>query len=323
MQTPRIAPVALVVFSCLTVSPLAAQSDDERMNVMARRRAESLRVGDYCSLAEEIVAAPAIAQRLGDASQARAQVLTICAPEYEELSLLQLTAGVPFSFSEVARVGTREFVEGARRVTLAMSNFRALVSQPNVQPVLATGLSPQRHTAWITMSDTWAWTENDVALSGAMSRLSRYERKYGPSSPRPNGAEIVVNYLAQQFLPGFKPNPLRGPASWEFIASYAPAYVTRIDERYTPIAGAEFGLRRYMYGEGFGKSGIRGIFRPSYWSVGALTTSHLNGALIYPWRGRERTGGFISWGSIKVGYVKRGEGEWMVSKQFQAIPFVF
>ena len=293
------------------------------MNVVARRRAESLRVGDYCSLAEEIVAAPAVAQRLGDAAAARAQVLTICSPEYEELSLLRLTAGTPASMSEVARLHTREYAEGARRITLAMSNFRALVSQPNVAPVLATSLSPQRHSAWITMSEAWAWTESDVSISGALSRLSRYERKLGPTSPRLNGAEVVVNYLAQLALPGFKPNALRGPGSWEFIASYAPAYVTRIDEKFTPIAGAEFGLRRYMYGEGFGKSGLRGIFRPSYWSVGALTTSHLNGALIYPWRGRERTGGFISWGSIKVGYVKRGEGEWMVSKQFQAIPFVF
>src|SRR5262245_56545834 len=132
MKTSRILSVSLLVLSCLNVSLLEAQTGDGRMDAIARRRAEWIRVGDYCSLAEEIIAAPAVVQKLSDAAAARAHVLTICNPDYEELSLLQLTGGAPASMSAVARVGTREFVEGARRITLAMSNFKALVGQPNV-----------------------------------------------------------------------------------------------------------------------------------------------------------------------------------------------
>ncbi|HEY9228161.1 MAG TPA: hypothetical protein VIP11_16010, partial [Gemmatimonadaceae bacterium] len=321
MKTVRISSVALLALSCSALSSLAAQTDDGRSNAIAQRRAESIRVGDYCSLAEEIVAVPTVVQRLSDAAAARAHVRTICDPDYEGFSLLQLTAGAPAPMSAVARLGTREFVEGARRITLAMSNFRAIVGQPNVQDVVATALSPQRYSAWTTTSEAWEWTADAAALNGGLGRLSKYERKFGPTSPRLNGAEVVVNYLAQ-WVPGFRSSALGGPSHWELVASYAPAYVTRFEEKITPISAAEFGFRRYLFGEGFGKTGIKGVFRPSYWSVGVLTASNLNGALIYPWRARERSGGFISWGSVKVGYIKRDRGSWMVSKQFQAIPFV-
>jgi hypothetical protein len=49
----------------------------------------------------------------------------------------------------------------------------------------------------------------------------------------------------------------------------------------------------------------------------------MNGALIWPWRGRERSGAFVSWGAIKIGYIDRDRGTWLFSRQFQALPFVF
>jgi hypothetical protein len=313
-----------LALACAVVPSLAAQRDGDRMNAISLRRAEATRVGDYCSLAEEILAPPEVIQRLGyAAAAARADVAAMCNPAYEQLSLLELTAGAPASFSEVARVHTREFAEGARSIIVAITDFRAKVGQADVASAVTNALSPQRNSAWLAASGTWQASANVESVDGPMVRLSKYERKLGPTSPRLNGAEVVVNFLAQEVLPGFKPTPLGGPGHWEFIASYAPAYVTRINKKVTPVAGAEFGLRHYMFGDGFGKSGIGGIFFPSYWSVGALTASNLNGALIYPWRAHERTGGFVAWGSIKVGYIKRGRGSWMVSKQFQAIPFVF
>lgn len=311
--------LALVV---LAAPSLAAQRD-EAMNSIMLRRAEATRVGDYCSLAEEILASPDVTRRLRDASAAQADVAVICNPAYEQVSLLELTAGAPASFSEVARLHTREFVEGARRIVVATTDFRAMVGQPDVVAAVGNALGPQRKTAWQVALETWDAVANVESANGPLMRLAKYERKLGPTSPRPNGAEVVVNFLAQEALPGFKPTAVGGPGSWEFVASYAPAYVTRIDGKTTPVAAAEFGLRHYMFGDGFGKSGIAGIFSPSYWGVGALTASNLNGALIYPWRAQERSGGYFAWGSIKVGYIKRGRGSWMVSKQFQAIPFVF
>jgi hypothetical protein len=188
---------------------------------------------------------------------------------------------------------------------------------------LNAALSAPRKAAWVSTAEVWEWTADATSSDGALGRLSKYERKFGPTAPRLNGAEVVVNFLAQAALPGFRATPFGGPGHWELVASYAPAYETRINERYTPVAAAEFGLRHYMFGDSFGRSGIAGIFWPSYWGVGAITASNRNGALIWPWRAQERTGGYLAWGSIKVAYIKRGEGEWLVSKQFQAIPFVF
>jgi hypothetical protein len=303
-------------------SALFAQGD-ERMNDMAKRRAEGIRVGDFCSLAEEIVAAPSVMAKVGDAASARLQASIVCNPEFERLSLLELTAGSPATIKEVGRVHTREFAEGAKRTAVAMSTFRAIVGQPDVIDVVASALGPQRNSAWISTSETWEWVVDAAAMNGALKRLANYERKLGPGSAKLNGAEVLVNFLAQNWVPGFRASPLGGPSPWELVASYAPAYVSYVDKKTTPVAAAEFGLRRYMFGEGFGQRGIKGIFKPSYWSVGVLTASHLNGALIYPWRGRERSGGYVSWGSLKVGYIKRDRGSVLVSKQFQAIPFVF
>src|SRR5262249_32417535 len=119
MTTFRISAVPLLALLCVAASSVAAQDTDRIMNDLARRRAESTPVGDYCGLREEIIAAPTVMQRLADPVAARAHVATICNPEFEELSLLQLTAGAPASIDEVARVGTREFVEVARQITLA------------------------------------------------------------------------------------------------------------------------------------------------------------------------------------------------------------
>ena len=118
-------------------------------------------------------------------------------------------------------------------------------------------------------------------------------------------------------------SPLRGPSPWEVVASYTPAYVTSADGKAQPVSASELGLRHYLFGERFGASGVRGLLLPSYWSAGALTASDRNGALVWPWRGGTGTGAYVSWGAVKVGYVNGRRGEWMVSRQFQIVPFLF
>ena len=109
------------------------------------------------------------------------------------------------------------------------------------------------------------------------------------------------------------------------MASYAPGYVTFPDgnAKPIPVSAAEFGVRYYLFGERFGKSGIAGVLLPSYWSAGVLTASDENGALVWPWHGSDRSGGLRKLGPIKVGYIKRDRGSWLVTKQFQAVPFLF
>src|SRR5262245_32932724 len=217
MTTFRNSAVPLLALCCVMSSTAAAQGGERRMNDLARRRAESTRVGDYCGLAEEIIAAPTVLQRLADPVAARTHVATICNPEFEELSLLQLTAGAPASIDEVARVRTREFVEVARQITLAMSSFSAMVAQPNVVDALTAALSPPRKAAWIATAEVWEATADANSPNGALGRLSKYERKFGPTAPRLNGAEVIVNFLAQTALPGFRATPYEGPGHWELV----------------------------------------------------------------------------------------------------------
>ena len=35
------------------------------------------------------------------------------------------------------------------------------------------------------------------------------------------------------------------------------------------------------------------------------------------------TYGYVSWGAVKVAYVRGRQGAWLISKQFQAVPFLF
>ncbi|HZI30365.1 MAG TPA: hypothetical protein VFD64_19520, partial [Gemmatimonadaceae bacterium] len=149
--------------------------------------------------------------------------------------------------------------------------------------------------------------------------------KLGPTSAKLNLPEVLLNYSAQRWIPGFRPTPLGGPSPWEVIASYTPGYVTFAEGEsgILPVSASEFGFRFYLFGENFGKSGFAGLLMPSYFSFGVLTASDENGALVWPWRGRERSGGFVSWGAIKIGYIDRDRGTWLFSRQFQAVPFVF
>jgi hypothetical protein len=322
---------AIIAAACLALIPgvLLAQPGERVPDAALLRAADSLTVGDYCRLAQRIMADTTVLKALAAANtfaqgSAKKSETIICNPLMSSFSLLELTGRIEATLGDVARVHNTVNRTMLLEVLTAVEQFRADTRQDGVRQVVTASLGDASQD-FVTISTTVQLLETITARDNALRRLANYERKLGPSSARLNGPEVLLNYAAQRWIPGFRPTPLGGPSPWEVIASYTPGYITSAEGEsgVSPVSASEFGLRFYLFGDSFGKSGIAGLFFPSYFSFGVLTASDQNGALVWPWRGRERSGGFVSWGAIKIGYIDRDRGTWLVSRQFQAVPFVF
>lgn len=317
----------IISAALVTLTPVAlrAQPGEPVPDASLMRRADSVTVGDYCRLAQRIVSDTSVLTALADASSsARTSAAVICNPLMSAFSLLALTGRTHAPLGAVARVNNTVDRTAQLELFTAMAEFRADVRQDGVREVVTASLG-EANREFVNVSETAQALETMTARDHALRRLANYERKLGPGSARLNGPEVLLNYAAQRWIPGFRPTPLGGPSPWEVIASYTPGYITFAEGEsgVLPVSASEFGLRFYLFGDSFGKSGFAGLFFPSYFTFGVLTASDQNGALVWPWRGRDRSGGFVSWGAIKIGYIDRDRGTWLFSRQFQAVPFVF
>jgi hypothetical protein len=317
----------LCAAALVAASPVAlnAQRDEPAPDASLMRRADSVTVGDYCRLAQRIVADTSVLAALaGDSSSARTSATVICNPLLSSFSLLALTGRTHAPLRAVARVNNNVDRTAQVEIFEAMAEFRADTRRPELIPVVRTSLG-DANQEFVNVAETAQALAQVTARDNALTRLANYERKLGPTSAKLNAPEVLLNYAAQRWIPGFRPTPLGGPSPWEVIASYSPAYVTFAEGEsgVLPVSTSEFGLRFYLFGDTFGRSGVAGVFLPSYFSFGVLTASDENGALVWPWKGRDRSGGFVSWGAIKIGYINRDRGTWLFSRQFQAVPFVF
>ena len=322
----RLRSAAIAYATTLLAAPTFAKGQDAGFpDTLLMRRADSITVGDYCTAAREALAARPIVRALGaDSSDARSNAAIICNPLLTDFSLLALTGRSPAPLAGVARLRTNVYSAAQEGILDAMSEFRAEVRQDPARGVMRDSF-PDLSARLIRISETAHSLLVVQARDGAIERLSNYERKLGPTSARLNFAEVLLNYSTQRWIPGFKPTPLGGPSPLEVVASYVPGYITveSGDKTPIPVSAGEFGFRWYLFGKNFGKSGVEGMLLPSYFAGGVLVASDDNGALVWPWRGRQHVGGYVSWGAIKVGYIHRPTSSWLVSKQFQAIPFVF
>ncbi len=95
--------------------------------------------------------------------------------------------------------------------------------------------------------------ELQVSIAQSLEKLNRFERKYGPDSPRLNVVEVGLNYVAQ-WVPLFKPNTEGWPSRFELVTSYVPLYLTVVDGNARPVTIAELGLRSYFWQRGWGGS---------------------------------------------------------------------
>lgn len=300
-----------------------ATAPDANATLLAR--GDSITVGDYCAIANEVLASPGVIGILAsDSSGARLSAATICDPFLSSFSLRALIAGGPAPLAAVARVHNGGSPTSRKAIFEAMSEFRATVRGADVVVAIRDTIGRELNTRLFRAAETAQGLLTAAARDRALDRVARYERKLGPTSPKLNGPEVLLNFAAQRWLPLFRPTALGGPSHLEVVASYSPAYVPLTSGHVQAASASEFGFRYYMFGDQFGGSGWRGMLLPTYWSIGALTVSDRSGALVWPWEGRDHTGVYLSWGSIKAGYVSGREGgKWLASKQFQAIRFVF
>jgi hypothetical protein len=317
--------IAMIAGTGLCTSSLLAQSARLAADSALLARAEVLTVGDYCRVARAVLGSrPVMTALATDSVIVRVSSATICDPLLASFSLRALFGESHAPMAAVARLHTQGTQEARSRIFDAMSEFRATVqSDSAISATVARSLDTTTHRLLIRVSNTVQSLLTSAARDKAISRLARYERKLGPTSARLNGAEVLLNYAAQRWIPAFRADPQQGPSAYELVASYTPGYVTRTSDRVQAVSAAEFGLRRYLFGDRFGQSGYRGLLMPSYWSAGVLTASDRNGALVWPWEARNRAGGYLSWGSLKVAYIPDRAGSFLISKQFQAIPLVF
>lgn len=287
-------------------------------------RAESLTIGDYCRAARAVITSTDIVQAMG-ARSAGVQLSAnfICMPSLSTTPLIALRGDQPVSLKSVARIHPQDFVELHQRTLVAMKTFFAVVRADDMVPITKAALGDTMNTLLVRTTETVNSLLSAAARDSALVRLSHYERKLGPTSARLNVAEVFLNYGAQRFIPGFRPSPFTGPSPWEVVTSYVPTYGTIADKRAQAVSASEFGVRHYLFGDDFGASGWEGTLKPSYWSAGVLVVSDNNGALVWPWQDHQRTGAYVSWGAIKVGYVPGRNGQLLVSRQMHVIPFVF
>jgi len=172
----------------------------------------------------------------------------------------------------------------------------------------------------VTVLQREMWLDS---LAQNLGKLKRYEQKFGPRSPRLNGVEAVANLLIQP-MPGFGPDKDGWPGPLEIIATYDTAYLTVADGRPDLLSTAGFGIRCYLFADGWGEADwLMGMLKPAYFSLGMLVAPEEDGALLWPWDGEYRTGGFVTWGEVKLAYVGGDEARFMVSREFQAIPWLF
>jgi hypothetical protein len=57
--------------------------------------------------------------------------------------------------------------------------------------------------------------------------------------------------------------------------------------------------------------------------LGALIAGERDGIFRNPFEGKERFGIFITWSDITLAYLFGSDNRFLVSKQFQLIPFIF
>ena len=166
--------------------------------------------------------------------------------------------------------------------------------------------------------EAFNFARRNVSIAQSLEKLRRYERKYGPGSPRLNGVEVLLNYGAQ-WLPGFRPNVEGWPGALEVVASYVPTYLTLVDGKGRAVSVGELGLRRYLWNKGFGS----GLLKPGYLSLGVAVAGERDGAMASPLQGTSRVGAFFGWGEAKIAYVGGKEKRVLITRQIQLVPWVF
>ncbi len=323
----RPALLTLATVFCAAATVLGAQAGDSTLLA----RADSLTVGDYCRTTTHIVTQPAVATALGDTgalvtrTAVMQAVATVCDRSVTALRLRELTATGPSTLPAVARLRQQAYHDIARgpldsAMTIIGLGLRA---RSEMRAAIRTAVGDSASTAFVNVTTTAQQLFVREARDRSLARLANYERKLGLQSPKLNGVEVLLNYAAQRWMPGFAATITKGPSPLEVIASYVPTYGTYANKHFVAASASEFGLRHYMFGNAWGATGWKGLLRPAYFSIGLIVANNRTGALVAPWDGSSRSGAFVGWGETKVAYVPGRTGALLITRQVQFIPFAF
>lgn len=233
---------------------------------------------------------------------------------------LQLLADHYVSFRTVLRKQKTPLVsplEAAALDTLAMLMEQSLPGALN--PILGRDSTARL----LDPLDAFNAARRSRSMAESNEKLKRFERKYGPGSPVRNGIEVGLNYVAQ-FVPLFQPNAEGWPSRVELIASYVPTYVSvpTNEAKSRPVTVAEVGPRLFIWKPGWGGA-KGGVLRPGFVSFGVAVAGERDGALVSPFKGTSRFGGFFGWGNAKVAVIGGHAPRLLVTHTVHVIPFVF
>lgn len=221
-------------------------------------------------------------------------------------------------FAFVARAERPDYAPGLAEYDGPALDTLAMVMAQELPRALEAIVGEDSTDRLLEPLEAFNFARRSASIAMSLEKLRRYERKYGPGSPRLNGAEVLLNYGAQ-WLPGFRPNAEGWPGALEVVASYVPVYLTMVDGNGRAVAVGEVGLRRYIWNQDFGGS----LLKPAFVSLGLAVAGERDGAMAWPLRGERRFGAFIGWGEAKIAWVGGKEKRVMFTRQMQLIPWVF
>src|SRR5262245_44017020 len=159
-------------------APLGAQGREVTPEMALLIRADSVTVGDYCHVAERVLAVPAVIRALAaDSADASSNAAIICDPLLSSFSLLALSGGSAAPMAAVARLRTEGSSAVRARVFAAMHEFRAAVRADSVKRAVEDSGGRELSAELTRATEIAQQMFTRDARDRALTRLSRYERK--------------------------------------------------------------------------------------------------------------------------------------------------
>lgn len=306
--------VAFASLLALTVGQSAAQTPFDSASIRTATIGQlltSARTGDSIANTQSTFAAGhAIFERLRD---------RLSRPALREIQL-QTIANTHADFTTVLH---KQPPSGLTALEAASLDSLARVMQ-QLYPRLLTPLIGGDSVA-VLLNPVVAFQQalRNNSMLNSYEKLNRFERKYGPSAPSRNIAEVVLNFGAQ-WVPGFRANEDGWPSRVEVITSYVPTYVQvpLTEWKSGAVTVAEVGVRTYVWQQGWGGD-QGGVLRPGYISFGMVVAGERDGAMMSPFKGSSRFGAFFGWGDAKIALIGGQDARLLVTRTFHVVPWAF
>jgi hypothetical protein len=90
------------------------------------------------------------------------------------------------------------------------------------------------------------------------------------------------------------------------------------------VSTTHLGMRHYQFGEDWGTGNtFQRLLKPRNFSLGFMAMSASDVALATPFRGAQRLGGFLDWGSARTAFASGKNWRIVIGAGKQIIPYLF